>query len=138
MKRSTWRRSLWIALGAAMLLVIASVYAAFEFLSGLCTNDQLEEFQSPDGATKAVVYRRDCGATTDYSRQIVILPHGRPLPKSPDPVFVSDGDMVVIPRWEDASHLSVAYAAMHPGYDARAVRLLGAAGSVKITYRELP
>ena len=137
MKRSTRRRSLWLVLGIVVLAVVACVYAATEFLAAGCGNDQVEEFPSPDGSLKAVVYRRDCGATTDYSRQIVILRPDRSLPRSPKPIFATDGDMVVILRWHDASHLDVAYAPFDPHYDARPVRTLDSAGSVKITYREL-
>jgi hypothetical protein len=137
MKRSTSRRLLWLLLGAAALGVAVFVFAASQFLAGACTNDQVEEFPSPDGSMKAVVYRRDCGATTDYSRQIAILPRNRPLPSSPKPIFATDGDMVLIVRWESPSHLDIAYASFDPQYDARPVRTLDSAGSVKITYRPL-
>ena len=137
MKRSAWRYLLWLPLGAAALGVVVFAFAASEFLAGACANDQMEEFPSPDASIKAVVYRRDCGATTDYSRQIVILPRNRSLPTSPKPIFATDGDMVVIVRWESPSHLDVAYAPFNPQYDARPVRTLDSAGSVKITYREL-
>jgi len=138
MMRWSWRKWVLLAVGIVTLLVIGVAYAGFRFLAAACGNDQVEEFPSPDGARKAVMYRRDCGATTDFSRQICILPRTRSLPNWPRPVFASDGDMVVVPKWSDPLHLTVVYGPGSHDDGAKAVRLIESSGPVKITYRYVP
>ena len=74
------------------------------------------EYVSPDGWRKAVVYRRDCGATTNWSAQVVILPRWWKVWSwsQPSPIFVSHGEMVVTPVWTDTTHLLVRYGLPRP------------------------
>ena len=39
----------------------------------MCGNDIYSETLSPDGELKAVIFQRDCGATTGFSTQVSIL-----------------------------------------------------------------
>jgi hypothetical protein len=39
----------------------------------ICKNEIYKEYISPDKALKAIVFQRDCGATTGFSTQISIL-----------------------------------------------------------------
>jgi hypothetical protein len=64
----------------------------------MCANDLLTEIPSPDGALKAVVFQRDCGATTSFSTQISILWTNRPLPNETGNLFVADTDHGKAPR----------------------------------------
>jgi hypothetical protein len=41
-----------------------------------CGNTILEEVQSPTGKYRAVIFRRDCGATTGCSTQVSVLNNG--------------------------------------------------------------
>lgn len=59
-------------------------------LPGLCANEVLDERLSPDGSLKAVVFERDCGATTDYTTQVSIVPPWRKHPYGCGNVFVAD------------------------------------------------
>ena len=45
----------------------------------LCANEQLSSTRAPDGRHRAVVFQRDCGAASGYSRQLSILPGSAPL-----------------------------------------------------------
>ena len=57
-----------------------------------CANEMLEVIKSPDGNLQAVIFRRDCGATTDYSTQVSIISANAKLPNKSGNVFVADTD----------------------------------------------
>src|SRR5688572_31763376 len=59
---------------------------------GLCSNDEVGRFASPDSKLEAVVFQRDCGATTGFSTQVSIVLKGSPLPDQGGNVFVADAD----------------------------------------------
>jgi hypothetical protein len=56
---------------------------------------------SPDDSLDAVVFRRDCGATTGLSTQISLLRKGTSLPNGPGNVFSADTNYGVAPsaKW---------------------------------------
>jgi len=60
--------------------------------SGMCGNKEVRTSDSPDHREKVVVFERDCGATTDFSTQVVILPAGEKLGGRSGNVFVVDSD----------------------------------------------
>ncbi len=55
----------------------------------LCENRLLKETLSPDGNQKAVLFERNCGATTNYSYQISVLPRNAQLPNESGNAFSS-------------------------------------------------
>src|SRR5438093_11136049 len=79
------------ALGLAAVLGVAYCGLA-SFGSGMCGNKQIAGSDSPDRRAKVVVFERDCGATTDFSTQVVILPPGEELGNRSGNVFVVDSD----------------------------------------------
>ena len=134
----TWR---WILLAALLVVALFPVvsFAGIRVLRAYaCGDDQFEEIVSPDGDRKVIMYRRDCGATTDFSRQVCVVSRGRFLPWRPDPVFATDGDMTVVPKWEDSLHLTILYSKLPNDDDATASCLAASAGPVKITCRPVP
>ena len=54
---------------------------------GMCTNKELATSISPDGKLKAVIFERDCGATTRVSQQISIISGDEGLPNEPGNIF---------------------------------------------------
>jgi len=60
----------------------------------------LEAIKSPDGNLQAVIFRRDCGATTDYSTQVSIISVNAKLPNKSGNVFVVDTDHGNAPEQE--------------------------------------
>ena len=59
----------------------------------MCGNQVLSEIPSPNMQVKAVVFERDCGATTDFSTQVAILPINESLGnETAGNVFVADTD----------------------------------------------
>jgi len=67
--------SYWIIGG--IVLIIASLYVWNYILDtlgpSLCVNQVLETVNSPDGTKTAVVFVRDCGATTSWSTQASVI-----------------------------------------------------------------
>ncbi len=64
-----------------LLFQLAPLGVAFTLLScssgsPSCENDVLDDIPSPSGLSSAVVFSRNCGATTGYNIQVSILPKG--------------------------------------------------------------
>jgi predicted small secreted protein len=57
-----------------------------------CGNEILRVHYSPTKKLKAVVFERDCGATTGFSTQISIMPANSDLPNDGGNAFVADTD----------------------------------------------
>jgi hypothetical protein len=57
---------------------------------GGCDNHILSQAISPDGKYRAVVFERDCGATTGFSTQVSIMPAGRALGNNAGNAFIAD------------------------------------------------
>jgi hypothetical protein len=80
-------------LGVAACLVGALGVSLYVLPDAMCANEPLGEVLSPDGARKAVVFQRDCGATTGFSTQVsVIASSSSTLDNSSGNVFVADTD----------------------------------------------
>jgi hypothetical protein len=86
-----------VFIGGVKLLAFASIVfiliccLLLWFVSGfLCENEVFQEIYSPNGVHKAVVFQRNCGATTDYSTQISILAADK-LPHNTGNIFIIKG-----------------------------------------------
>lgn len=84
-----------IGVGLAGLLVLVGIpVLVFVFLlSGtgeLCDNSPLLEVPSPSGNWKAVVFERNCGATTGFSTQVSVVKVAGALPNEAGNLFVAD------------------------------------------------
>ncbi|HEY5713617.1 MAG TPA: hypothetical protein VIT38_17105 [Allosphingosinicella sp.] len=60
-------------------------------LDDMCGNRVLDTVASPDWRQAAVIFERDCGATTRASTQVSILPAGE-VPSEAGNVFVAETD----------------------------------------------
>ncbi|MGH7489140.1 MAG: hypothetical protein ACREMY_26580 [bacterium] len=56
---------------------------------GMCGNRVLDTVASPDGKYAAVIFERDCGATTRASTQVSILPSGE-APSGVGNIFIAE------------------------------------------------
>jgi len=59
---------------------------------GMCGNREVVRVPSPDGTLEAVLFQRDCGATTDFSTQVSIVPTGERLADQGGNAFVADAN----------------------------------------------
>src|SRR5438093_10697125 len=87
-----------------------------------CENEEVKRVPSPDGRFEAVVFQRDCGASTDFSTQISIVRARSSIPHDGGNIFVADCDHGRAPaadwggppaavQWADSRTLVVEY---HP------------------------
>jgi hypothetical protein len=88
-----WKK---IAIGAAAVLVLVGLgvvgffYALVTAFGDMCGNSPIAEYPSPDGRLKAVVFERNCGATTGFSTQVSILRPNSELENEGGNLFVAD------------------------------------------------
>ena len=121
-------RSLAAALGSTAVhygvRMRRTAVGAFALLStigcdDLCGNKVLTDVASPDVHNHAVVFERDCGATTGFSTQVSILPAGRAIADGGNVLIVDDdhgrapngpgGGPSVAVRWIDARTVELRY-----------------------------
>jgi hypothetical protein len=79
------------------------------FIDGMCGNGIVAEVKSPNGKLKAVVFERNCGATTGVSTQISILPESEELANEVGNVCVVDVFPKVELRWAGNNELVIAH-----------------------------
>ncbi|MDP9350161.1 MAG: hypothetical protein M3P51_01250 [Chloroflexota bacterium] len=82
---------MWQALGIALAVVAGGAGLLLFFPPDLCGNTIIAEAISPDGANRAVVFQRNCGATTPFSTQVSLLQRTQRLEGSGN-VFTADGN----------------------------------------------
>ena len=86
----------------------------------VCENQVIREATSPDGAMKAVLFRRACGGPTGFSSQVSILPAGDTETDKGN-AFIADtagglapaaawGGPDVVLEWTSPKALTLAYA----------------------------
>ena len=93
-----------------VFICLTGLYALDRFFSGMCGNEIIVETFSPDKQNKAVLFQRDCGATTGFSTQISIINAKKNLPKESGNVFIADGhpdDSNVKLQWLSPKKISI-------------------------------
>lgn len=100
-----------ILFGATALVISGGViWIIVVELPSLCGNEVMQETASPDGTRRAIVFQRDCGATTGFSTQVSIIGASDDLPNEPGNTFIIDdhpSQRGVTLRWADDSTLVV-------------------------------
>jgi hypothetical protein len=56
-----------------LILILIFGYRFYTSIGGMCQNKIYKEYISLDKKKKAVIFQRDCGATTSYSTHISII-----------------------------------------------------------------
>ncbi len=101
-------------------LLLALVALAALFLSPVCGrldpcgNELVSEALSPSGRLRAVVFLRDCGATTAYGVELSILRAEAGLPNRAGNAFSADAGHTDVPlkldvRWDTDEAVTVRY-----------------------------
>jgi hypothetical protein len=88
----------------AMLFVIFAMASCAAFVNyvgrGLCDTTVVDQVSSPSKSFKAVIFQLDCGATTGFNSQVVIVSGDKTVSSNgalPDSFFVADSDRNDIP-----------------------------------------
>lgn len=84
------------------IIILAPVISFFalgiNFIAGCalkldaCENEELQTISTPEGQRKAIIFQRDCGATTGFNTQISILQANEGLPNEGGNTFIADTD----------------------------------------------
>ena len=122
-----------ICFAVFVVLTGAGIYTLDRLFSGMCGNAIYLNENAPGGRIKAVVFQRDCGATTGLSTQVSILPSGESLPNESGNTFIVDGypdDISIELSWISPSELVIHHSAHLETYK-KETRIKG----VNITYK---
>ena len=88
----TWiKRTIIGTLIGVTTIVVAGYIVLDVVFSDMCGNEINIELVSPDNKHKAIIYQRDCGATTGFSTQISIIKRNEKLPNKNGNVLTSAG-----------------------------------------------
>src|SRR5262245_58183565 len=89
-------KALRVGLTAGVVLILAIGTVAYLGLSsfdrGMCGASIVRRLPSPDGRLEAVIYERDCGATTDFGTNLSVVRAGAAVGNHAGNLFVADSD----------------------------------------------
>ncbi len=120
-----------LMVGAPLAIVGTSILA----IGDMCRNELYAEVLSPDYEHKAVVFQRDCGATTGFSTQISIISAKDELQNESGNIFIIDGQPARVSpevRWLSDTELSIGKGLN--GSEYKAERSWGLLRKVRISY----
>src|SRR5688572_33159899 len=80
-----------LSIVVAVIVIAGGGVWASRVLAPSCDNEVINEVVSPDGLRKAVLFQRECGATTGFSSQISVIATNDRLRDSAGNVLVADG-----------------------------------------------
>ena len=131
---------------ATLLLSGILLLTGILFLTGLggcdmsCRNMIFQRKLSPDGRHSAVLFQRDCGATTDFSTHIsLVAPDATPAQSGN--VFVSDNGHTTARAgpwngpWAEMEWLAADHLVVRHAFGARVIVRKEKARGVKITFQ---
>jgi hypothetical protein len=90
---------------ASLVFILIAVNATG--CSDLCANEVQAETASPSGANRALVFTRDCGATTGWSTHISVISNRQTLPNEGGNTLVLDGKSQPRVVWKSESSILV-------------------------------
>lgn len=121
-------------------VVIVGFAALVSACSDPCTNTIVSKVDSPDGSHSAVLFQRDCGATTGFSTQISVVAKDE-TPTGNGNAFRADDDhgAARVGEWE-GSWASITWLAndqllVRYAQKSRIFQQAANVGGVKITYK---
>lgn len=118
---------------ALTVIPVALVGGLLWWVTGLvpeCSNTVLSTLEAPDAGKSLVVFARDCGASTGFNTQAVILPAGGTLEGDATGFLAIEGQPVLETRWDAYGNLEVT---IPPG--AKVVQQQDEAAGIAIIYR---
>jgi hypothetical protein len=72
-----------------------------------CGNEISQTVKSPSGKLDAVVFNRNCGATTGFNTQVSVIPAGTNLPAEGGNVFITNGAPPIQVNWQSETKLHI-------------------------------
>jgi hypothetical protein len=94
------------------VLALAAAIAGLSCGGGdLCENGSPTQIPSPDGALRAWMFIRSCGALTTNSVHVSILPAADPVPAEAGNTFAREPVAAVLVEWSGPRALSISHQA---------------------------
>ena len=75
--------------------------------SEMCGNEVSQTVPSPSGKFAAVVFNRNCGATTGLNTQVAIVPGGTKIANDAGNTFIANGTVPLTLRWQSDAALQI-------------------------------
>jgi hypothetical protein len=122
------------------LLAVLPLLLSLSGCGVLCTNQTVTSLQSPDGKHRAILFMRECGATTDYTTQVSVVASAWPFHDIGN-VFIADGYDRDVKRgswggpWAEISWVSSQQLLVTYDAHSRIFTQNATAHGVRITYR---
>ena len=89
------------------LMVLLFCLAALAGCGSMCGNEISQTVSSPSGNLKAVVFNRNCGATTGFNTQVSILSATDTLKNDDGNTLILDGSVPLHVQWRSNSTLQL-------------------------------
>ena len=91
------------------LVILATSLTGCESCAGamICDTEVQREAPSPSGELVAVVYHRECGATTPFNTQVGLTARGEGLDLDGGQVLAVAGKHDLVPEWRDEKTLTI-------------------------------
>jgi len=91
----------------AKLIICVVAFAGTSGCDIGCANEVIASTLSPSQATKAVVFNRNCGATTGFNTQVSVFAASTALPSEAGNVLIVEGSVPVNVSWVSESALTI-------------------------------
>ena len=118
------------------IFIITIIAIIMYFLRDMCGNEIYKEYSSPNKLLKAIVFRRDCGATTGYTTELSIINFNESLDNTNGNIYMIKGipkDVAPYVYWEDNNKLIIN--APLSGLEYKAESSFGWFSDIKIEYK---
>jgi hypothetical protein len=96
-----------------------------------CGNEISQTVTSPSGKLKAIVFNRNCGATTGFNTQVSIIPSSETLSGDGGNTLILDGTVPLKVEWRSDSALHLSGLGV-----AKIFRQSHSAAGVTVSYRD--
>ena len=121
------------------LPAIALILAFSAACSDTCGNTLVQSHAAPSGGLTAVVFERNCGATTDFTTQVSLLA-ARDAPNGKGNVFIADGGSKPAPwggPWVEATWLSAGHLLIKHDASAHVFLQNSTMSGVRVTFEKI-
>ena len=107
--KRTLLNALIIVAGFTVASVLLLVGVLAFLLEDLCGHEVLQRVPGPDSEREAVLYRTNCGATTEYVYSVAVQPPGLPIESRDNDAFRSSWPDSIRLRWSAERELSIVH-----------------------------
>lgn len=123
-------------IGLQILIFIIVFISFMYFADEMCANTISKIYFSPNKSLKAVIFQRDCGATTGFSTQISILDSKEELINGNGNIFIINGhpdSVQAIVTWKNNKEMNIHFNSNELPFKAK--EEFGFFDVIKITYK---